>query len=138
MKKAIKLAAFFLFFPVLCFLSSDQVSREASPCTLVMQVDITCRYPQATIRRTYTQPKKMASILNYLRLLQYRGKPETDPETLSADTYSITLHYSDGSRRVYRQCAYRYLSKNYRPWEKIDASHAQLIYPLLQLLPDDG
>lgn len=137
MKKTNKLLLFFLFLPALFSLSASRGPAAPPVCTVVTQVDVVYAHPEITVLRTYTQPQKIASILNYLRLLQYRGKPQIDPETISDDRYRITLHYSDGCRRVYRQYAYRYLSKNFRPWEKVDSSQAQLLYPLLQLLPAD-
>ena len=87
--------------------------------------------------RHYTQPAKVTAILNYLRLLKTQGAADTDPEQLTGDRFEITLYYSDGQQRIYRQQSNRYLSKNARAWEKVDPQQAQLLYPmLLEMLSD--
>ena len=137
MNKACKRLFFFLLLPALFFLSASDGRQQAPDCLFVTQIDVVYGSPKPSVLRTYTDPEKMASVLRYLRFLEYRGKPEIDPEQLTGEQVSITLHYSNSCRRVYRQRAYRYFSKNYRPWEKVDSAQAQLLYPLLQLLPGD-
>lgn len=133
-KKAAFLAVCVLL-PVLCLRSASRADWK-QPCILVTRVEVVYTRPDATIRRIYTRPEKMASILNYLRILPYRGKPQTDPLGCP-DGYDITLHYSNGKRRLFRQRGDRYLSKGENCWEQVDGDRARLLYPLLLLLPGD-
>lgn len=136
-----KLQKFSLFLFILSMLLSGSASarlqRKASSPYMVTQVRVVCRHKKNTMTRCYTQPHKMESVLNYLRLLKNRGDADTDPERLLGDRFEITLYYSDGRHRIYRQRANRYLSKDSHPWEKIDPDQAQLLYPMLQSMPSD-
>ncbi len=85
----------------------------------------------------YTQPQKMETILYYLRSLEDLGSADTDPERIMGDRFKITVIYSDGSRRLYRQQADRFLSRDDRPWRTVDPQKAALLYPLLVSMPPD-
>lgn len=87
--------------------------------------------------RQYSQPHKIQPVLQYMRLLKREGHADTDPEMLIGDRFDITLYYSDGQRKIYRQRSNRYLSRNCAPWEKIDQDQAQRLYPMLQAMPSD-
>ena len=117
-------------------LRSSSYAQYRRPCTLVTRVEVRYTRPGSAIRRTYTQPDKMASVLNYLRILPYAGKPQTDPWRCP-DGYDITLYYSDGGRRVFYQRGDKYLYKGANCWELVDPVRARLLYPLLLLLPGD-
>ena len=124
----------FLSFLFLVFLLTGcEKSPDASPVPrYVAQVDV-----RGTLQRKYTAPEKMSSVLNYLRLLEGGGSPDTDPERITGDVYEITLSLSDGTRRVYRQRANRYLSRDSHPWERIDPELASRLSPLLEALESD-
>ncbi len=134
---------FTIFFILLClgiFIISGcgkQDTVAAPACRVVTQVDISCQHEKGLIQRNYTDNKKMESVLLYLRLLKPFGKPETDPERVDAPVFEITVHLSDGDRRIYRQKDHRYFSKNSRPWEKIDPARASGLYALMRHYPSD-
>ena len=90
-----------------------------------------------TIARHYNSPEKMEMVLLYIRLLQPLYKPEVDPETVPGDVYEITLHYSDGNSRTYRQKAHRFISSDRHPWQTVDPEHAAGLYKLMQHYSSD-
>lgn len=138
MKKAVKRFVLFCF-SVLIMSGCGKNDAQTSPlCRVVTQVDIACRREDLLIQRFYTDPEKMESVLLYLRLLKPLGKPETDPEPLYKDVYKITVHLSDGKKRIYRQKAHRYFSKDSRTWEKIDPEYASGLYSLMRRFPSDA
>ena len=104
---------------------------------IVTKVDVLCIRENISIERSYTHPKKMETILIYLRLLQPLGKADTDPEGILGDRYEICLNFSDGRQRIYRQRANTYLSKDFQPWYRVDPEHAGVLYSILQDMPSD-
>lgn len=130
---------FKIFILILCCLGlwgcTDR-TPEASPL-LVSQVHVLARHQGDTAVFQYTHPKKMETILYYLRTLEDQGLAKTDPERIMGDSYRIYLTFSDGSRRVYYQQADRFLSKNAHPWHRINSTKASLLYPLLKSMPSD-
>ena len=86
---------------------------------------------------SYHQPKKINSILNYLRTTDPRGRVYTAQPVADSHNYRIILYYSDGSQNAYHLQDYRYFCKGTGLWQRVSPSHAQLLYPLLQLLPPD-
>ncbi len=123
---------FFIF-----FIGTVPVSANAQALHMVTQVQVVCKRECGTIIRTYVQPHKVSAILNYLRLLDCGGTADRDPERLLGDSYDITLYYSDGEHRIYRQRADRFLSKNAQPWLKIDPQQGSQLHPLLQSMVSD-
>ncbi len=113
-----------------------RVNAAAPPALhIATRIDVHYRFSDTAITRQFTQPAKMEAILNYLRLLEYAGIPEGDPEQHIGDTCRITVQLADGSRRIYHLHANRYLSRDFRPWEKVESS--QDLPALLQSLPTD-
>ncbi len=106
-------------------------------CRVVTQVDISCQKENMVLNRHYTQSEKMESVLLYLRLIKPLGKPENDPDTVEREIYRITVHFSDGEKRIYRQKAHRYLSVDGKPWKTIDPEQAAQLYALMQHYPSD-
>jgi len=104
---------------------------------LVTQVEIVFRQEQTTLSRRYTHPQKIQPVLHYLRLLRYKGRAQTDPEKIVGEAFDITLHYSGGGQKIYRQRANRYLSKNGHAWERIDPDHARYLRSLILAIPSD-
>lgn len=139
MKKAKKLALLIgILMLLFCGCSVNAAADEPAPrLHVVTQVDIICRRADDILQWHYTQPQKMISVLNYVRLLEYRGKVDTDPEKIIGDSYKITVQLSDGRSHVYYQHAERYLSRDHHPWELIDPEQAQRLYPMLQEMPSD-
>ncbi|MBQ8359889.1 MAG: hypothetical protein IJX37_08330 [Oscillospiraceae bacterium] len=137
MKKAIKLFLLFCFSTIILSGCVANDTPQKPLCRVVTQVDISCRREHMLMQRHYTNPEKMEYVLLYLRLLKPLGKPDTDPEQIHKDVYEITVHLSDGSKRLYKQKAHRYFSRESRPWELIDPAQAAGLYRLMEKLPSD-
>ena len=88
-------------------------------------------------QRQVFQEAKMRPILDYLRYLDPYGKPREDPEQVSGSDCCITLIYSDGSQRIYRQRADRYMRIDDGPWTRIDQAKAMELKMLLWVIPSD-
>ena len=89
-----------------------------------------------TISRTYTKASSVQSVLTYLRILRPFGP--TIPQGEFDSGCQITLQYSHGPDSVYIQQGDKYLRKDGGDWENIDNARANLLYPMLLLLPSDG
>lgn len=112
--------------------------KEAVPlCRVVTQVDIFCQHEDVQIRRHYTDSQKMEYVLLYLRHLKPKGIPATDPDTVDADVYNITLLLSDGNEKAYKQKDHRYLYTDTRSWRTIDPEQAAGLYQLMLKIPSD-
>ena len=105
------------------------------PISVVTGIQVTCVHDGTTISRRYTHERNMQFILNYLRLLPFRGSADTDPERIVGDECRITLQLSDGRNRIYRQRAGRYLSVDCQPWYQIDPDKTSSLLPFLQKTP---
>ena len=104
---------------------------------LVTAVEITCRHGEEVIHRTYTTPQKVQRFLYYLRRQQTMGYTDRNPERILGDTAWIRVELSDGSSRIYRQRADRFLSVDCHRWKKIDESWGRRLYSMLLLIPSD-
>ena len=134
-KRLIFLTAF--IFLVIIITYSNAVHTPPALTRVVTHVDITSQQEQVPVHRHYNTPEKVESVLLYLRLLRPLYNPEIDPETVSGDVYEITLHYSDGQSRTYRQKAHRFISMDRRPWQTVDPKYAAGLYELLRYYPSD-
>ncbi len=103
----------------------------------VTQAHITLYQGPQQQTRIYQAPKKINSVLNFLRTTRPRGK--ADPAVFSPDghRYQIVLHYCDGTESTYRLQEYRYFHGTNGIWQKISPTHGQMLYLLLHLLPSD-
>ena len=97
---------------------------------VVTQIRLQATHDAKTVEKTYTDEESMVAILNYLRLLDPYEQDFIDPSTFRADAYEITLCYSDGTRRTYRQLYDEYLQKDGGPWKKIEGQSG-LLFPSL-------
>lgn len=113
------------------------VSAKSGSLNTVTQVQVTCRRGKFITTRVYIQPHKIEAILNYLRLLDGKGRTEADPELLDKDSYEIILYDSKGKHSIYRQRANQFFSKNAQPWIKIPQERGSLLYPILQSITTD-
>lgn len=135
MKKKLKLWIPLLF---CAFLLSGSAKEIRGPlCRVVTGVEIACQHKDVHIKRHYTDSDKMEYVLIYLRLLEPVGKPETDPGSVSADVYEITLQLSDGNKKHYKQKDHRYLCRDDGPWQAIAPEQAEGLYRLMRKLPSD-
>lgn len=117
------------------FLSGCSAKQEHSAYRVVTGVQVRYTANGSTLERTYTKQGSMRSILTYLRILDPFGPVQ--PEGEFDSSCQITLQYSNGPDRVYLQQGLHYLQQDNGSWERIDPSHASLLYPLLLLLPSD-
>lgn len=134
-----KLFFFFTVFILSAVIISDSASKHTPPALtrVVTHIDIVSQQENVTVARHYNDQNKMKSVLLYLRLLRPLYTPEEDPDTINGDVYEITLHYSDGQEKTYRQKAHRYISMDRRPWQTVDPDHAAGLYKLMQHYPSD-
>ena len=103
----------------------------------VTQVEVLLQKGSYRQKWNYTQPKKINSVLNFLRSTDPRGRVYTAQPIPDSHHYRIVLHYNDATCSTYYLQDYLYFNKNTDIWQRVSTSHAQLLYPLLQLLPTD-
>ena len=126
-----------LFLCLLCCLLTGCHTQPEEPLRLVSRIQIDHTGPNTPAHAVYTDATKMETILFYLRHLNPRGHPDTDPERIIGDQYRISISFSDGTRRIYRQQANRFLSVDGHPWKKVDPKKGSLLPLLLGILPPD-
>ena len=83
----------------------------------------------------YHAPDKVQKYLYYLRSLKTWGPAELD--ALHGDEIRITLHYSDGSSRSYRQLGNQCLAIEGDGWKKIRSDNGDKLKLLLVAVPPD-
>ena len=111
-------------------------SKKAEPVTRVVTgIQVEYDGHGQSLSRTYSKPSSVQSVLTYLRILRPFGP--TIPTGEFDSTCRITLRYSHGPDSVYLQRGDRYLRRDEGDWQSIDKSRANLLYPLLLLLPSD-
>ena len=111
--------------------------KQAEPITRVVTgVQVEYDRNGEILSRNYSKPSSVQSVLTYLRILRPFGPtvPKGDFDT----TCRITLHYSHGPDSVYLQQGNKYLRRDEGDWQTIDDTRANLLYPLLLLLPSDA
>lgn len=102
---------------------------------LATGIDVAYREHNLQRKHSFHQNRSIEAILNHLRLLEYAGMPESDPEQQPAATYRITVHLADGKAHIYHLHADQYLSRDFRPWVKVESSRP--FSTLLQSLPEE-
>ena len=107
-----------------------------APCRIAVGVEVVYQQHGEELQRTYVRQESIRSVLNYLRLLKPKGP--VIPEAGEDGGCRITVHYLDGTSREFLQWGNTYLQKSGGDWKKIDTAQAQLLYPLLLLLPSDA
>ena len=112
-------------------------AKEKAPITRVV-TGIQVEYARngEVISRNYSKPTSVQSVLTYLRILRPFGP--TVPAGEFDSTCKFILHYNQGPDSVYLQQGNRYLRKDEGDWQTIDNGKANLLYPLLLLLPSDA
>jgi len=100
---------------------------------------ITAVFDSGTIRleRSYTDSDKMRSVLTYLRCLKTYGTAQPQPGTAGDEHATITLHYSDGTTKIYDQQGSQYLRVSGGDWKAIKPEQAQELPLLLGLMESD-
>ena len=128
MKRLWKITTIF----ALCFSLSACANQTSQQPKLVSAIYISGIHQDAPLSCFYSEPKKMETILYYLRSLDPMGRPKTDPERIMGESYRIHIEYADGGQSIYRQHANRFLSKDAHPWQTIDPKKAAILRPLLE------
>lgn len=111
--------------------------KETVSLKLVTDVELVCQEGDHIICRHYTKPHKVQQVLNYLRLQKNLGQAEIDPERVRGTVIQIDICLSNGARHVYYQRAGQYLSRQYRPWQKINPVQAEAFTQLIRVTPSD-
>lgn len=110
---------------------------QPTPPRIVTEVTVT-RTENGTAQQVrYTNGEKIGVILDYLRLADPYGKPDTDPESLSGPEYRIELHYSRWPSKVYRQKADRYMMSDGK-WQSIKKEHGEYLRQIIDGMAGDG
>lgn len=112
--------------------------RNSSPYRVITEIQVVYENGSLETQRQIFQEVKMRPILDYLRYLDPYGIPREDPEQAIGSDCCITLHYSDGSQRIYRQRADRYMRVDDGPWTRIDETKAMELKMLLWVIPSDA
>lgn len=110
---------------------------EPSPVRVVTHIDITYENGAIRTQRHYQDSGKMSQVLNYLRLIDPYGRPAVDPEFVAGSQFHIELAFSDGSRKIYRQKADRYMQIDGGDWQTINPARAEELSLLLGQMESD-
>ena len=130
-------ALLFLFcFCIFILPGCSNVDTPPSLCRVVTQIDITYTYKDGLLRRHYTDHDKMKAVLLYVRLMKPLHPATIDPDTPEADC-EIVLSLSDGKKRIYKQKAHRYISKDGSAWKTLNADYGLQLYKLIYFVPSD-
>lgn len=125
---------------VLCvlalLLSGCRATGKTPVHRVVTGVQVEFQQHGNTLFRTYKEQESIQSVLTYLRLLRPFGP--VIPEGEQDLNCRITLKYSHGPDSIIIQKGYDYLRQDENDWEQIDDTQAQLLYPMLLLLPSEG
>lgn len=140
MKFAKGLCLFFVIGLLCSFLGGCMhfvVKPAEAPVRVVTQIHVTCDNGSICSERHYSDAEKMKHVLNYLRLIDPYGRPAVDPEIIQGSSFYIELGYSDGSKKVYRQKANRYMQVDGGEWKTINPNRAEDLSILLGQMESD-
>ena len=104
---------------------------------LVEKITATYRSTAVELVRSYTDQEKMEAVLIYLRRLAPYGSATEETDPLEPSDGRITLHYSDGTDRVYELYAGRYLRIDNGQWQNIKTERGQELPLLLGMMESD-
>ena len=125
---------FFLAFLPGC---SKQTTQTKPLCRVVTAVEIVGQEKGVQIHRKYTDTQKMQWVLLYLRTLQPDIRPSASPQA-TVSLYEISLTFSSGERKTFRQAAHRFFCADPRSWHVIDPARAAGLYAILRHVPSDS
>ena len=119
----------FLLLPVLLCGCARKEAPTGPMCRVVTQIKVAATVDGQTNSKTYTDPEGMQSVLNYLRLMKKSKQTDIDPDSFRADSYEITLYYSDGQYNTYRQLHDGFLQIDGGSWQEIETKKMELLFP---------
>lgn len=122
---------------ILCLMLTGCHVPQSDKSKVVTEMYVEVRQKQATLRRKYTDPQKMETILSYLRGMEGHDHSCNTPERYAGPRYRIEIRYSDGSTAHVFQHANRFLSRDFQPWQEINTAHAAFLLPLVKTLESD-
>ena len=105
---------------------------------VITSIEVTASMDGRLSSYRYTQDKKIRTVMTYLRKATPDRSVSITPDTFRTDAYRITVHLSDGTKKVYHQLYSDYLQKENGRWHSIDPAHGDALSRLLQELPPDG
>lgn len=123
-----KLAVFLLLSSLLWGCAKNE-APTGPMCRVVTQIRVAATVDGKASIQTYTEPREMESVLCYLRLLERGNRADIDPDSFRADSYEITVCYSDGQRTTYRQLHDQLLQTDGGPWQTIKTEKMELLFP---------
>ena len=112
--------------------------RKKNCVRVVERISVQWEENGQCISREHDTPEHMQLILNQVRMLGQRFSSDTDPDTLDVPSVSMTLFYSDGSRRQYQIKPDRYVRIGKAPWQQASPKQITSLRLLLLSLPDDS
>ncbi len=131
-----------IFFLIICLLLSGCTyyapDGENHPVRVVTRIDVISTQEGTLKQFTYTDSKKMKTVLYYLRNLQPDRSTPITPDTFRTDAYEIRLTLSDGTQTVYHQIYDEFLQKNGGQWKSIDRTQGANLPQMLANLPSDA
>ena len=107
-----------------------------APCRVVSAISAEYDSGSMQLSRRYADQEKIRMILDYLRLLSPVDVTDSYPSALSGQA-NVTLHFSDGSQRVYTQTGDGFLRQDDGPWQRIDPEKDKELQLLLSFLESD-
>ena len=110
--------------------------QKEAPYRVITGVQVEYQQRGETLTRIYNRQESIGSVMNYLRMLKPAGPVQ--PQGDYSCSCRITVRYSDGSGKVFVQQGNDCLKQDDGAWKKIDVHQAQLLYPMLLLLPSDA
>lgn len=126
-----------LIFALLFLFSGCHIQPAASPAPQLVKSITVIKADGDDIHEVhYTNSEKIAVILNYLRLIDPYGPPDTDPDKVAGREYRIELHYRKGPPRIYLQKADRYLMSDGK-WRKIKQENAEFLGLIVEGMESD-
>lgn len=112
--------------------------KEQPSVKLVTQISVDWEPGAMTEDRVYRDDGKIQRVLNRMRQLGQRYRPDVDPEQLRSPSVLITVNFNDGSRHRYQLKGDRYIRSDSHHWQQADAEKIQRLQFLLKALPGDG
>jgi hypothetical protein len=110
---------------------------ESSSGKIVESIVITAEETDQFTRRFYNVDEKMQLILLYLRSLGPKFQAKEDPHSQVGPMICITMYYSDGSQRIFRQKGQQYFQEGTGLWQTIDPEKGAALWRIVLHTPSD-
>lgn len=122
---------------LLCGCRTESKKSTGSVPVLVTQVEIRYIHESAQLKRCYTTPDKMDTVLYYLYALRPHSRAEAIPEKATGDRCSVLVTLSNGQSRTYQLLGGIYFSDDGTTWHRVDQKQTgSLLFLLAQMESD--